>query len=301
MKFIVPGYYKSFSCIASACRHSCCVGWEIDIDADTYSYYGTIGGELGDRLKKNIAVSDGQPHFILDENERCPFLNKNGLCDIITEHGEDSLCDICADHPRFRNFFSDRTEIGLGLCCEAAAELIINYDEPFELEILDDDGFDDLLDEEEKKVLEQRDLALKAATECKDSFEEKTNRLCEIFGIKSDYIPPSVWVQRLASLERLDSEWDSCLDFLSKRNEFEFSLTNEKAAENLLCYFIYRHLSSACDRDDMSSRAAFALLSCKIIFTLSLYTTVEEAARMYSCEIEYSDENLNAVLNLLSD
>ena len=79
MKFIVPSYYKNFKCIASACRHSCCVGWEIDIDAETYSYYGTIGGEIGESLKSNIAVEDGQPHFILDENERCPFLNKEGL------------------------------------------------------------------------------------------------------------------------------------------------------------------------------------------------------------------------------
>ncbi len=301
MKFIVPGYYKKFKCIASACRHSCCVGWEIDIDSDTYSYYGTVGGNLGDRLKKNIAIQDGQPHFVLDENERCPFLNKNGLCDIITQCGEDSLCDICADHPRFRNFFSDRTEIGLGLCCEAAAELIINYEEPFELELLDDDGFDDVIDEEEKEILELRNLALETASDSGYSFEERVNRICQIFDIKTDDVPTEVWANRLWALERLDPQWERCLDFIGKRNELESSLANEKAAENLLCYFIYRHLSSACDRDDMSSRAAFAVLSCRIIFTLSHCMPIEEAARMYSCEIEYSDENLNAVLNFLSN
>ena len=128
MKIVVPNYYKEFQCIASACRHSCCIGWEIDIDSATYSYYGSIGGDIGERLKECTAVNDGQAHFILDKNERCPFLNCNGLCDIITECGEESLCDICADHPRFRNFFSDRTEIGLGLCCEAAAKLILGFD-----------------------------------------------------------------------------------------------------------------------------------------------------------------------------
>ena len=301
MKFIVPNYYKIFSCIASACRHSCCVGWEIDIDADTYRCYGTIGGELGERLRKNTAVDEGQPHFILDENERCPFLNKNGLCDIIIQCGEESLCDICTDHPRFRNFFADRTETGLGLCCEAAAELIINCDEPFELETLDDDGFDDEPDEEEKEIIELRNLALETASSNKYSFEEKTDRLCRMFDIKSDNTPPAVWAERLSSLERLDPDWDNCLAFIGGRVEFETSLPNEKAAENLLCYFIYRHLSAACDREDMRGRAAFALLSCKVIFTLANFIPTEEAARMYSSEIEYSDENLNEVLNLLCD
>ena len=35
MKLYAPGYYKRFACIASKCRHSCCVGWEIDIDPET--------------------------------------------------------------------------------------------------------------------------------------------------------------------------------------------------------------------------------------------------------------------------
>lgn len=299
MKFIVPNYYKKFKCIASACRHSCCVGWEIDIDADTYDYYGTVGGELGEKLKENIAIDDGQAHFILDENERCPFLNKNGLCDIITQCGEDSLCDICADHPRFRNFFADRTEIGLGLCCEAAAELIINSDEPFGLELLDDDGFVDEADEEEKEILRLRNLALETAGDSTCGFEERVKRICQLFDIKTDDISTQVWAERLAALERLDPQWDSCIEFIGRQNEFESSLEDEKAAENLLCYFIYRHLSAACDKDDMKSRAAFAILSCRIIFTLSHCVSIEEAARMYSGEIEYSDENLNAVLNLL--
>ena len=299
MQFIVPGYYKNFRCIASACRHSCCVGWEIDIDSDTYDYYSTVGGELGERLRNNIAVDDGQPHFMLDENERCPFLNKNGLCDIITKCGEDSLCDICADHPRFRNFFADHTEIGLGLCCEAAAELIINCDEPFELEVLDDDGFDDEADEEEKEILRLRNLALETASDSRYSFAERLERICQIFDITPDITVPAVWAERLAALERLDPQWDRCIDFIGNRNELEVSIADEKVAENLLCYFIYRHVSAACDKDDIRSRAGFAILSCRIIFTLSQYMPIEEAARMYSSEIEYSDENLDAVLSLL--
>ena len=32
MKIIAPNYYPAFRCIADKCRHSCCIGWEIDID-----------------------------------------------------------------------------------------------------------------------------------------------------------------------------------------------------------------------------------------------------------------------------
>ena len=42
MKLYAPSYYKSFKCIADKCRHSCCIGWEIDIDDDTFEYYKTV-------------------------------------------------------------------------------------------------------------------------------------------------------------------------------------------------------------------------------------------------------------------
>ena len=39
MKTVAPDYYPNFKCIASECRHNCCIGWEIDIDEDTFEYY----------------------------------------------------------------------------------------------------------------------------------------------------------------------------------------------------------------------------------------------------------------------
>ena len=108
MKTYAPDYYGKFKCIADKCKHSCCVGWEIDIDEESLERYNLIEGEFGERIRKNIAYNAESPHFITDESEKCPFLNRYGLCDMITELGEESLCEICAVHPRFRNFFSDR-------------------------------------------------------------------------------------------------------------------------------------------------------------------------------------------------
>ena len=55
MNVIVPDYYKDFECIADRCRHSCCKGWEIDIDDVTLSHYESIKGDFGKRLKENIS------------------------------------------------------------------------------------------------------------------------------------------------------------------------------------------------------------------------------------------------------
>lgn len=51
---IVPAYYEEFQCVADACRHNCCIGWEIDIDEETAARYQKIPGELGDRLRRQI-------------------------------------------------------------------------------------------------------------------------------------------------------------------------------------------------------------------------------------------------------
>ena len=126
MREFKPSYYDSFSCIANKCKHNCCIGWEIDIDADTLEKYANCSTAFGKRLQENISLN-GDAHFILSESERCPFLNKDNLCDIIINMGDDALCQICSDHPRFVNEFSDREEIGIGMCCEEAARIILSY------------------------------------------------------------------------------------------------------------------------------------------------------------------------------
>ena len=38
MKGCRPEYYDRFRCIAGACKDSCCIGWEIDVDEEKQSY-----------------------------------------------------------------------------------------------------------------------------------------------------------------------------------------------------------------------------------------------------------------------
>lgn len=128
MKVTYPHYYPAFRCTASACTDTCCVGWEIDIDDAAFLRYQNQTGVFGRRLREHI-LTDGTPHFQL-QKERCPFLNEENLCDIILTLGEGALCEICTEHPRFHAWFGAVKESGLGLCCEAAARLIVENEAP---------------------------------------------------------------------------------------------------------------------------------------------------------------------------
>ena len=159
MKIIVPDYYRAFRCIAGECRHTCCEGWEIDIDPESLARFS------GDaNITRHIEYT-GTPHFHLASGERCPFLNKDKLCDLILQHGEGVLCQICRDHPRFKNFWTDRTEIGLGLVCEEAARIILSQKGPMLLNVLSDDGVQVQPSEDEVWLLELRDQLLDKITE----------------------------------------------------------------------------------------------------------------------------------------
>ena len=120
MQIFAPEYYQSFQCSAAACTHSCCVGWEIDVDEDTLARYDALEGALGAEIRRGISRSADAACFTLDAAERCPNLRADGLCRIICELGEGYLCDICREHPRFYHTAGGRLECGVGASCEAA-------------------------------------------------------------------------------------------------------------------------------------------------------------------------------------
>lgn len=124
MRLTIPDYYDRFRCIASRCTDNCCIGWEIGIDPAALADYQSQPGAFGDRLRAAIQPGD-PPSFALSEAGRCPFLNGENLCDIYLHLGEDHLCAICDQHPRFHNWFGAEKESGLGLSCEEAARLIL--------------------------------------------------------------------------------------------------------------------------------------------------------------------------------
>jgi len=313
MKLYAPHYYTQFACTADKCQHSCCIGWEIDIDNDTLEYYKTIEGPIGERLKNNIASDNETAHFVLGKDERCPFLNENGLCDIISQLGEGALCQICDDHPRFRNFYSDRTEIGVGMCCEAAAQLILSQTEKFSLVCLETDG-EELLYPEEEELLGVRQQMFEILTDRTLRLENRIQNLLDFCEIKLPKKILQEWADIYLSLERLDNEWTVILHQLKNTDETQLIVPETEkvsnALEQLLCYFIYRHLSDSLDDDRLWERVAFAVQSyfiirglCAVHYSKNGSLSVEdiaEFARLYSSEIEYSEDNMEKLLDVMS-
>ena len=125
MKGKIPDYYEQFSCIGSRCRDNCCIGWEIDIDQEALNFYRRTKGDMAERLAEGISM-EPVPHFRTDERGRCVFLNQENLCDLYLNLEEETLCEICTNHPRFFHDCGGIQEKGLGIACEEAARLILN-------------------------------------------------------------------------------------------------------------------------------------------------------------------------------
>ena len=124
-----PDFAEDFACKADRCQHSCCRGWEIDIDEATAAYYASLDGPLGEALRANIDVqADGTHAFHLTADEHCPFLRADGLCRLIREIGEEALCEVCTMHPRFFIMSGGVELAGFGLACEKAVELLLSAD-----------------------------------------------------------------------------------------------------------------------------------------------------------------------------
>lgn len=138
MKIRVPEYFKDFKCIASECEDTCCAGWGIVIDDETYQKYQKVEGAFGDRLRTEIVHDGGENIFVLKGND-CPFLDENKLCDIYKNVGEDGLCYTCKQYPRYTEEFGSLREVGISLSCPEAARIILRDSKKATFELSEND------------------------------------------------------------------------------------------------------------------------------------------------------------------
>lgn len=271
MDIFAPDYYNEFKCIGSKCLHNCCIGWEIDIDEDTVDFYKTQPDII-----KHIELCD-TPHFKLQKNNRCPFLNDENLCEIIINHSESALCQICSYHPRFYNFYDTRTEAGLGLTCEAAARLILTR--PIKTVKIGSDCYEGENNPFEEEFFIQREEIFNTSYKTFADLlpEVSINKAAEFFG----------------TLERLDDDWERRLSTLASKFESikESEIKNENIAQNLFNYFVFRYFDNL--------PLEFCIFCT--YFILSFPGDVFDNARAFSAEIEYSDQNTDAIMDYLEN
>ena len=307
MKFRIPKYYKYFHCIADKCKDSCCsAGWEIDIDSQTENFYKNVPGEFGEKLKNNISKTS-PCHFILDKNNNCPFLNEKKLCEIYINLGEEHLCQICKDHPRFYEWFDDAKEAGIGLCCEETARIILSQNDPFELieeDIEEEPNISEYYDVGEDYNVELYDYLKHAREKAINYLDNSAIPTCsklknllwygytlqqnidndllddeDIFDvnsiIKSSILPI---INYLTTLEPNDAHWPEYLkncgklsvEYINKEAQFELSNPDlDKYLKNISIYFIWRYfLKGVFDNDVLSKIKLLYVSVCAIKYLL---------------------------------
>lgn len=133
MKLLRPDYMDNFKCIGTPCTDNCCIGWDVDIDEQTYYKYEKIKGNpletlIKDFIHINPDVYDTAVNFAvvsLTTNKRCPFLDTNQLCKIQGQCGEAYLSNVCAQYPRIYNRIDDKYEVSSSISCPEIARMVL--------------------------------------------------------------------------------------------------------------------------------------------------------------------------------
>ena len=174
--FIVPSYYKNFSCKCGDCRIPCCGGWSVTVSMR--EYFNLLSLDCSDELRHKIncalCIKNGG-----NENEyacltpswlgTCHLQREDGLCAVHAECGEGHLPNVCRLYPRCVR----GTEVLRFCCsssCEKTVELFMDMKDPMGFETVElesdvyiDDGMTkDEFDKQMEyiKILQNRDISM---------------------------------------------------------------------------------------------------------------------------------------------
>ncbi len=307
MKLIIPKYYNNFICKGGVCSDNCCIGWEIDIDGDTLGKYNIEVGDFGEHLRETIASDCTTSHFILS-GERCPHLNSDNLCNLILEKNHSYLCEICREHPRFYTTLGDFTFGGVGMCCEAAAELILTNDtrkyETVDNSIMpcecDGELFEIMLSAREKTLEIMSDKNSKTDFLIKEIFKVikeaqiKMDRNDDLLYLK--YMLPTE--DLYAVFEDMEFMSDELPKLLQRQKELKICEFENKYLQNIFEYFLNRYIPKSAEDGYILGKFAISsvsVLAISSLFSLEEDLTLERAvylSKLYSKEIEYNEENI---------
>ena len=136
-----PDYYAKFECIGTQCEDTCCCGWVVNIDRDSYHQYEQCEHPVLAPLFKLAMVKNTEPNADLGNNfglmtlnpdGSCQFLQKDKLCAIQRHLGAPALCVTCQTYPRYFNKFGAQRELSLGISCPEAARLVLLNPQPMQ-------------------------------------------------------------------------------------------------------------------------------------------------------------------------
>lgn len=129
MKIVKPTYYDEFQCTASKCPITCCQEWKISVDDETYKKWKSLTPPdtmktRKKELKAFTTYKDNVCIIGLGKGHRCPFLNADKLCNIVSAYGDDKIPETCRVFPREIHEYHTRTEYSLMPCCPEVVDML---------------------------------------------------------------------------------------------------------------------------------------------------------------------------------
>ncbi|OAM92877.1 lysine-N-methylase [Pelosinus fermentans] len=131
--FIQPQYFSKFRCIGTECEDTCCSGWKVIIDKNTYKKYRECSDkdlrrQMDKQITRNRGVNANDDYYAkikMDSESNCPFLNNERLCIIQKKMGEEYLSKICNSYPRELRCIDGIIERSLKLSCPEVTRLAL--------------------------------------------------------------------------------------------------------------------------------------------------------------------------------
>lgn len=330
MIYTKPDFYDNFECKADKCTDTCCAGWEVDIDDESYEKYKNLSGNFAKRLIDGIDIAGDVPCFRLCENERCIFLDGYGLCDIYSELGEEYLCEICREHPRFYDFFDGVTEMGLGLCCEKVCEMIFSSEKPVTFKSYYDDE-NIYVDDDDKLYFMIREKCFDILYDREKPLYSRVMNLIEysvsvqndIFADEYVFNPGkdieslfNAVIELFSETEPINDEWKNSISDILKNSDRIFAVKDdykfkEYEYEQILTYILYRHFMKSRFTGNILPAVCFSVVSlifiymtdCRIFSANNNFTDSDRifSVKLWSKQIEYSEENTQYIFDKASD
>ena len=136
-KMIAPALTSKFQCSGPGCPDTCCTGWRVDVDRESYNSL---------MASKNPTIKPLQCYLVLqhthterayarlamnEETQYCAILTPEKSCSIHSELGDKVLPDVCFTYPRVTHQIGQEMWQSMYLSCCEAARLALTDDDAF--------------------------------------------------------------------------------------------------------------------------------------------------------------------------
>jgi hypothetical protein len=210
-------------------------------------------------------------------------------------------------------------EVGLGMSCEEAARIILTADSFGEVVEIEKDSRDEnivslnMLENETEisdteineelkndfNPLEHRQMIFDLLSDDSLNYIEKLEYVSKKYKISPLMYTDCEWRNVIASLEYLDENHKKM--FLNYSSSALHTPKYEKYLLRFFAYFVFRHCTESGNENEFSSNLGFCLFCERLFFSILNFTRCNtlieavEIARIISEELEYSEENTEAI------